>query len=233
VRRRALVLAALALAVVPAPALADGDPASDVLIQQDFFLPYSVVTSQGAATAVRDVTTSAAKAGWPVKVAIIAGPDDLGSASSLANDPQGYANFLSAEIATPSRHQRLLIVTPVGFGGENLGDNVNRALGGLTPPSHPDGDQLAQLAVTAIARLATADGHPVRAPQITNGGAAGRPYRSGVTLHSGSRATLPAGARSSGGGGGGTALAIAGPIALVILAAAAITVRRRRRVPPA
>src|SRR5690349_10551061 len=101
--RRALLLAVVLLALAPAHALADGDPASDVLLQQDFFLPYSLVTSQGAATALAQVTASAKKAGWPVKVAIVNGADDLGSASQFATDPQGYANFLASEIASPTQ----------------------------------------------------------------------------------------------------------------------------------
>ena len=81
-------------------ARADGDPASDVLLQQDVFLPYSVPTSQGTATALTELTKRAAKAGWPVKVGDHRlGPNDLGSAAQYASDPQGYANFLASSSA--------------------------------------------------------------------------------------------------------------------------------------
>src|SRR5215212_1842940 len=98
-RLASLILALCVLALAPASALADGDPASDVLLQQDVFVPYSTPTSQGAANAVIEATKRAKKAGWPVKVAMIASGADLGSAASYANDPQGYANFLYQEIA--------------------------------------------------------------------------------------------------------------------------------------
>src|SRR5438045_1875018 len=91
------VAAAVALAAAPG-APADGDPASDILLSQDVFLPYSPPTSQGVAQALVELTKRAHKAGWPVKVAIIATPQDLGAASSLYANPQGYANFLASEI---------------------------------------------------------------------------------------------------------------------------------------
>jgi hypothetical protein len=230
----ALLLAALALA--PAVARADGDPASDVLLQQDVFVPYSTPTSQGAANAVIEATKRAKQAGWPIKVAIIAGGQDLGSAASFANDPQGYANFLYQEIAGTASKQRLLVVSPVGFGGQNLGNNVDKALSGLET-GDKDGDALAKLATTAVTRLATADGHAIQEPQVDTSGANSRPFRSDVTLHSGSPATRrPAGTRSGGsgggGGGGGTALAIIGPLVLVALAIGAVALSSKRR-PPA
>src|SRR4051794_2928690 len=231
---RILALVLLLAVLAPAVALADGDPASDVLLQQDVFVPYSTPTSQGAANAVIEATRRAKQAGWAVKVAIIASGQDLGAASSYANDPQGYANFLYQEIAAAKAKQRLLVVSPVGFGGQNLGANVDKALSGLQT-GDKDGDALAKLAATAVARLATADGHPVTAPAIDTSGANGRPFRSDVTLHSGSAATRPTGAKKAGGagggggGGGGTALAIIGPLVLVAAAIGAFALRQKRR----
>jgi hypothetical protein len=230
VSARALIVALALLAALPAAARADGDPASDVLLQQDVFVPYSTPTSQGAAKAVIEVAKRSRRAGWPIKVAIIASANDLGSAAQYANDPQGYANFLGSELSGAQATQRLLVVSPVGFGGQNLGDNVDKALAGLTP-GKADGDALARLAVTAVARLASADGHRVEAPAVDTSGVNGRPYRSDVTLHSGAPATkrAPAAKPSGGGGGGTTVLAIIGPIALVALAIGAVALRQRRR----
>ena len=233
--KRAAVLALVALALVPAAARADGDPASDVLLQQDVFLPYSVPTSQGTANALTEVTKRTAKAGWPVKVAIIAGANDLGSAAQFASDPQGYANFLASELqgGPAGRQLRLLVVTPVGFGGQNLGDHVDTALSGL-PEGKADGDALGKLAVTAIGRLAAADGHRVAVPAIDLSGANGRPFRSDVTLHSGQPANVrrgPGKGSGGGGGGGGAVLAIVGTVAVLALGIGAVALRQRRRVP--
>jgi hypothetical protein len=235
VTRRVAILAFLALALLPAAAGADGDPASDVLLQQDVFLPYSVPTSQGTANALTEVTRRAAKAGWPVKVAIIASGNDLGSAAQYANDPQGYANFLASELTggPAGKRLRLLVVTPVGFGGQNLGDHVDTALNGLSADK-PDGDALGKLAVTAIGRLAAADGHRVAVPAVDLSGANGRPFRSDVTLHGGQPATArrgPGKKSGGGGGGGGAVLAIVGTIAVFALGIGAVALRQRRRVP--
>ena len=237
--RRALVLALCALAALagwgPASALADGDPASDVLLQQDVFLPYSVPTSQGTANALAELTKRTAKAGWPVKVAIIASGQDLGSAAQYANDPQGYANFLASELAGgPAGNKlRLLVVTPVGFGGQNLGDHVDTALSGLSEDK-PDGDALGKVAVTAIGRLAAADGHRVSVPAIDLSGANGRPFRSDVSLHGGQPANVRRGpgkkSGGGGGGGGGAVLAIVGTVAVFALGIGAVALRQRRRV---
>jgi hypothetical protein len=228
--RRSLLLALLALALVPAAASADGDPASDVLLQQDVFLPYSTPTSQGTAVALIELTKRTKQAGWPVKVAVIASGDDLGSAAQFASNPQGYADFLGSELAGgPTTKLRLLIVTPVGFGGQNLGANVDKALAGL-PTAKADGDALGKLAVTAVGRLAAADGHRVPVPAIDLSGANGRPYRSDVTLHSGAPANRKGpGPKASKGGGGTTVLAIVGPLAVLALGIGAVALRQRRR----
>jgi hypothetical protein len=238
VTSRAAILALLALALLPAVARADGDPASDVLLQQDVFLPYSVPTSQGTANALTEVTKRTAKAGWPIKVAIIAGGNDLGSAAQYASDPQGYANFLASELqggvgGSGSNKLRLLIVTPVGFGGQNLGDNVDKALSGLSADK-PDGDVLGKVAVLAIGRLAAADGHRVAVPAIDLSGANGRPYRSDVSLHTGQPANVrrgPGKSSGGGGGGGGAVFAVVGILAVLGLGIGAVALRQRRRVP--
>jgi hypothetical protein len=168
-------------------------------------------------------------------VAIIASGDDLGSAAQFATDPQGYADFLSSEISGGPQKGRLLVVTTVGFGGENLGDNVDRALAGLSEDK-PDGDALGKLALTAVGRLAAADGHPVPVPSIDLSGTNARPYRSDVTLHGGQAATLNRGGGprrpkgSGGGGSSGATVGVAVGLTLVLLVAAAIAVRQRRRV---
>ena len=223
-------LAAAALAAAPA-ARADGDPASDILLSQDVFFPYSPPTSQGVGQALVELTKRARQAGWPIKVAIIATPQDLGAASSLYANPQGYANFLFSEIGAGKL--RLLVVMPAGFGGQNLGAGVDKALAGLGP-IEGGGDPLAKLALTAVARLAAGDGHKIAVPAIDTSAAGKRPYRQDVSLHGGSPAAgkVPQRAKPPGGGGGGGGgtswLIYAAPVVL-ILGAMAVMVRRDRR----
>jgi hypothetical protein len=222
-------LAAAALASAPA-ARADGDPASDILLSQDVFFPYSPPTSQGVGQALVELTKRTRQAGWPIKVAIIATPQDLGAASSLYANPQGYANFLFSEIG--AGRLRLLVVMPAGFGGQNLGAGVDKALAGLGP-IEGGGDPLAKLALTAVARLAAGDGHKVAVPAIDTSDAGRRPYRQDVALHGGSpaagktprRATPPGG----GGGGGGTSWLIYAAPVVLILGAMLLMARRDRR----
>jgi hypothetical protein len=76
--RLALVLAAFAVLVVAAPARADGDPASDVLYFGTVFLPYSVPVGKIERQRLESVVAAARRAGFPIKVALIAKPDDLG-----------------------------------------------------------------------------------------------------------------------------------------------------------
>src|SRR5207302_10491532 len=92
-RMRVAVAIVLAMAVAPV-ALADGDPASDYLISQQVFLPFSAKVS---ATKARELTALAGdskRKGFPLKVAVIGAPYDLGSVPSLFGKPRQYAKFL-------------------------------------------------------------------------------------------------------------------------------------------
>ena len=115
---RRLVAIALAAAAVAGlagqAARADGDPASDVLYFQDVFLPYAKPSADAAAKLTATVA-SANKAGFRIKVAVIASEQDLGSVPSLFNRQDVYAHFLGVELKT-FYTQRLLVVMPAGFG---------------------------------------------------------------------------------------------------------------------
>jgi len=110
--RRGLLALALVLAVTPS-AFADGDPASDVLLVKNVFVPYpapSAAASNELAAAVR----SAYARGYRVKVAVIASETDLGSIPSLFNRPNDYAKFLGQELQLYYIGP-LLIVMPNGY----------------------------------------------------------------------------------------------------------------------
>jgi hypothetical protein len=108
------VLAAAAALAVPR-ALADGDPASDVLLTRSVFVPYGAPVSQAVVTQLETVVARARKAGYPIKVAIVRVPYDLGAVTSLYGKPQVYARFLGRELMFLYRG-RLLIVMPQGYG---------------------------------------------------------------------------------------------------------------------
>ena len=162
-RRTALLLAA-ALALAPAaPVLADGDPASDVLLAQDVYYPYAPKASPQLSGALDRLLKRVRAAGYPVKVALIEAPSDLGAYPNLFGDTQNYANLLAKEIAFNSR-PHLLVVMPTGFGGDSLGADVDTALRGITIDQAAKSDGLVQAALAAVARIATANGHPTPVP---------------------------------------------------------------------
>jgi MYXO-CTERM domain-containing protein len=209
---RALLLTlALALALPTAPAaFADGDPASDILPSQDAYYPYTPPVSRPLVTALNGLLTKVRTAGFPMKVALIESQGDLGSYATLFNSPQRYADLLASELPTqPDKRVtdafHLLVVMPGGFGGEHLGDGVNRALDPISIDVAAGSDGLARAAIEAVARLASVNGHQTPVPP---------------------EAAAP-GASSGGGGGSGVAIAI-GAVALVLVAAAFGLARRRR-----
>ena len=115
VLRRAALGLLLALLLAPA-ALADGDPASDVLVPPDI----RVYMTNGAKDAslesrVQDTAQKVSDAGLPIKVAIIGNKTDLGAIPQLWAKPQVYARFLGAELRFVYK-DTLLIVMPQGFG---------------------------------------------------------------------------------------------------------------------
>ena len=211
-RRLALAAAAL-LALLPAPAArADGDPASDVLLSQDVFLPYQPnVVSKGMADALSTTVKRAEARGFGMKVAVLADPRDLGSAGQLFNQPQRYADLLTQELSLNVVHgtrlsgPRVLTVFPGGLGGNNLGDTAGDALAGLVPADGAGADGIARTAAVAVGKLAAAAGKPIAMPRLPS---------------------ASAGPASSGGGGIPTAVLFVAPVLLVVLVVVALDARR-------
>jgi hypothetical protein len=161
--RRAALIALAALSLLPAAASADGDPASDVLLAQDVYYPYAPKASPQMSKALNGLLVRVRRAGYPMKVALIQTPADLGAYPNLFGDTQSYANLLAKEIAFNSR-PHLLTVMPTGFGGDNLGANVDAALKGIKIDEAAKTDGLIQAALAAVARIATANGHQTPVP---------------------------------------------------------------------
>jgi hypothetical protein len=153
----ALALAALAGLATPA-ARADGDPASDVLYFQDVFLPY-VRPSADVAGQLTATVAAANRAGFRIKVAVIASEQDLGSVPSLFNRQDLYARFLGAELKT-FYAQRLLVVMPAGFGIYDNGKSTvpEQTALSVVKLGSPDPDGLAGAARAAVRKLRQAIG---------------------------------------------------------------------------
>src|SRR4030088_328664 len=158
---RTLVAVLAAATLLPVAARADGDPASDVLLGENVFYPYTPPVSASLTKQLNAEGAAAAKAGFPIKVALIASPVDLGVIPDLFNKPQKYADFLDLEISFQTK-QPLLVVMPAGFGGAALGAPATAALKTLTKPAGKQSSDLARAAIPAIAKLAAASRHPLQ-----------------------------------------------------------------------
>ena len=168
----ALVPATLAPAALAPGALADGDPASDVLLGQSVFYPYSPPVSASLQKTLNAQTAAAAKSGFPLKVALISSPVDLGVIPDLFNQPQKYANFLDQEISFRTK-QPLLVVMPAGYGAAGVNGNSSAALASLAKPAGKHSDDLAKAASGAVKALARASGHPISSDAGGGSGSSG------------------------------------------------------------
>jgi hypothetical protein len=168
VRRLVVLLLALAL-LVPASARANGDPASDVLLTEQVFLPFEAPISKSAADDLRKTVSAANAKGYKLRVALIAFTGDLGTAVSLWKHPEDYSKFLGKEIAFVYTGP-LLISMPSGFGFYNQGRPVakeQRVLAGLRPGTTPT--PLAESTTAAVRALAAGDGITLPKPSGSSG----------------------------------------------------------------
>jgi hypothetical protein len=162
VLRRVVLGLLLALALAPV-ALADGDPASDILVPPDV----RVYMTNGATTGQLEKTVQATAqkvtdAGLPIKVAIIGNKTDLGAVPQLWAKPQVYAKFLGAELRFVYK-DTLLIVMPQGFGinGPYSLPRALAALQGIDPRKDTTPLGLTDSADKALRALAAADGKKI------------------------------------------------------------------------
>jgi hypothetical protein len=162
VLRRVALGLLLALALAPS-ALADGDPASDILVPPDV----RVYMTNGATSGDLEKTIQATAqkvtdAGLPIKVAIIGNKSDLGAVPQLWGKPQTYARFLGAELRFVYK-DTLLIVMPQGFGinGPYPLPKALAAWSGIDPRKDTTPQGLADSADKALRALAKADGKPI------------------------------------------------------------------------
>jgi LPXTG-motif cell wall-anchored protein len=208
-RRLASLLATVILvgALLPASGLADGDPASDVLLGQSVYYPYSPPVPQRIQHTLNGAAADAKQAGLPLKVALIASPVDLGVIPELFGKPADYAKFLDKEISFRGP-QPLLVVMPGGYGIQGTSAKAAAIVKDLALPRGKTSTALALAATTAVAKVAAADGHPIKGGVRVGTGSAG-----------GSSSTAP--------------LLIGLIVAAVLVAGALILLRRRQSNPSA
>jgi hypothetical protein len=157
------VCAALALAVAvaaPPRALADGDPASDVLASQLVYVPVDGEFAPSQTAQLNGLLAAARRDGIPIRVALISTQADLGSVTELWAKPRSYAEFLGQELAQVYRG-RLMVAMPAGIGVYDVGGG-----GAQAPPAGVAASRgsLVSTAMHAVERLAAAAGHRLTPP---------------------------------------------------------------------
>jgi hypothetical protein len=173
VLRRAALVLLLALAFAP-QALADGDPASDVLAPADVRVYMTLAAPDSSLESkLAKTTQQITDAGLSVKVAVIGNKTDLGAVPQLWAKPQTYARFLGSELRFIYK-DTLLVVMPQGFGinGPYTQSRAIAALAGLDPRKDPTPQGLTDSADKALHALATAAG---KSPGGGGGGGDGLP----------------------------------------------------------
>jgi len=166
-KRMALLTMLVAACAVAPLARADGDPASDYLYTQQVFIPFDVKTPVAAQGDLHRTIAGANRAGFHIRVAIIASAYDLGAVPSLWKQPQTYARFLGQELLFLYK-QRLLIVMPNGFGFFWQGHDVSKEYATLA--NIPIGRDLVAAAHSAVVKLAASAGvsvEPAQPPKST------------------------------------------------------------------
>ena len=149
-----------------AGALADGDPASDVLVQSQLFNPVDSGVSLATQARLEAVLAQAARAGFPIRVALIASQSRTSGPRRRCGDPDEVRAVPGFELPQLYGGQ-MLVVMPNGFG--LYGTALGAARG------HPaeargagDGARLRRsssraAALSAVPLLARAAGHPIPA----------------------------------------------------------------------
>ena len=155
------LVSSLAVLLSPATAGANGDPASDVLLQSKIYFPTQRVGPPEAANLQKIVNSANAK-GYAIRVALIEDASDLGTVPNLLNQPQKYAEFLGPEIRFVYKGD-LLVVMPTGLGLTTTKQTIPpaKAIEGMQVEAGGSPNGLALTAGAAVTALAKAAGHPI------------------------------------------------------------------------
>jgi hypothetical protein len=156
--------------------LANGDPASDVLLQRDVFLPFQPKVCSQVKDALESATRRSSAAGYPIKIAVIGSAYDLGAEPEFFGHPSAYARFLGRELRAFSPHLKrrltgvpLLVVMPQGLALWKVDARLQTLVEQIEVSSSADSTALARAAVEAVPILAMAAGHPTGRIRIRSG----------------------------------------------------------------
>ena len=118
--------------IADAAALADGDPASDILAPARHPRLHDERRARNSSLEKKlaDTTQQVSDAGLPIKVAVIGNKTDLGAVPQLWGKPQTYARFLGAELRFVYK-DTLLVVMPQGFGINGPFPQASKAIAAL------------------------------------------------------------------------------------------------------
>jgi hypothetical protein len=172
-RARALLAVLLLAAIVAAGARANGDPASDRLPFANVFFSTQEPNTVPSGRDLVFLTKVAAKKKFPIRVAVIYQPGDLGLIQSMWKQPQPYAHFLGTELISFGRYHGTLVVSmPSGFGvfGPGATPATKRALATLPKPGNGSLEDLGAASVIAVEKVAAANGHALPPPPAHGGG---------------------------------------------------------------
>jgi hypothetical protein len=173
VKRFAVLGAVTVCLCAPSVARANGDPASDYLLTQSVFLPFTTKIDRNEVNRLDALLREADQKHFRIRVAMILSPSDLGTAFSLFGKPAKYSQFLGLELSFVYR-DRLLVVMPNGYGYSVNGDPDPKASAVLKklPAPGRDATKEVQAAIVAVQRLAAAEGRRLTVPKV--GGSTGR-----------------------------------------------------------
>ena len=172
--KRLAVLGAVTVCLcAPVAARANGDPASDYLLTQRVFLPFTTKIDRNEVNRLDALLREAEQKHFRIRVAMILSPSDLGTAFSLFGKPEKYSQFLGLELSFVYRG-RLLVVMPNGYGYAVNGDPDPKASAVLKklPAPGRDATKEVRAAIVAVQNLAAASGLRLTVPKV--GGSTGR-----------------------------------------------------------
>jgi hypothetical protein len=156
-----VLLAALAVALPPSAARADGDPASDLLIASSLYTPVAQKISPPVLQQLERTIEQANAGGYPVRVALILDRSDLGAVPQLFGHPAQYVKLLSAELYYAWKGA-LIAVQPSGIGVQNIKPlaPAQAAADTIAVAKPPTADGLARAATATVRKLAS-QGHKI------------------------------------------------------------------------
>jgi hypothetical protein len=154
-RLPALVVALAALAALPVGGLADGDPASDVLISSSLYTPVAQKISPPVLQQLQKTIEQADAGGFNVRVALILDRTDLGAVPQLYGHPKSYVKLLSAELFYVWK-SAVIAVQPAGVGVANIKPlaPAQAAADTIEVAKPATADALAQAATAAVRKIA-------------------------------------------------------------------------------